>query len=35
LYDAPNLIERITGTELNVKPYLSYLNEKYSNLYCF
>ncbi len=34
LYDAPDLIKRIAGTELNVKPYLSYLNEKYSKLYC-
>ena len=35
LYDAPDIIKRIAGTELNVKPYLSYLNEKYSKLYCF
>ena len=35
LYDAPDLIKRITGKTLNVKPYLSYLNEKYSELYGF
>ena len=35
LYDAPDLIKRIAGTELDVKPYLNYLNEKYSKLYGF
>jgi carboxypeptidase Taq len=35
LYYAPDLIKRITGKTLNVKPYLSYLNEKYSKLYGF
>jgi carboxypeptidase Taq len=35
LYDPPELIRKITGKELNVKPYLSYLNEKYSKLYGF
>ena len=33
LYDAPDLIRKIAGKELNVKPYLSYLNKKYSKLY--
>ena len=31
----PDLIRKIAGKELNVKPYLSYLNEKYSKLYGF
>jgi len=35
LYDPPELIRKITGKELNVKPYLSYLNQKYSKLYGF
>jgi carboxypeptidase Taq len=35
LYDPPELIRKITGKELNVKPYLNYLNEKYSKLYDF
>ena len=35
LYDPEDLIRKITGTELNVKPYLNYLNEKYSKLYGF
>jgi carboxypeptidase Taq len=35
LYDAPELIRKISGKGLNVKPYLNYLNEKYSNLYGF
>jgi carboxypeptidase Taq len=35
LYDPPELIRKITGKELNVKPYLKYLNEKYSKLYDF
>jgi carboxypeptidase Taq len=35
LYDPPELIRKITGKELNVKPYLNYLNEKYSKLYGF
>jgi carboxypeptidase Taq len=35
LYDPPDLIRKITGKELNVKPYLNYLNEKYSKLYGF
>jgi carboxypeptidase Taq len=33
LYDPPELIRKITGKELNVKPYLNYLQEKYSELY--
>ncbi len=33
LYDAPDLIKKISGKKLNVKPYLKYLNEKYSSLY--
>jgi carboxypeptidase Taq len=35
LYDPADLIKKIAGTELNIKPYLSYLNEKYSELYGF
>jgi len=35
LYDPADLIKKISGTELNVKPYLNYLNEKYSKLYGF
>jgi carboxypeptidase Taq len=35
LYDPPELIRKITGNELNVKPYLKYLSEKYSKLYNF
>jgi carboxypeptidase Taq len=33
LYDPAQLIKKITGTQLNVKPYLNYLNQKYSKLY--
>jgi carboxypeptidase Taq len=35
LYDPPELIKKITGSRLNVKPYLNYLREKYSKLYGF
>jgi len=35
LYDPPELIRKITGKELNVNPYLNYLNKKYSKLYGF
>jgi carboxypeptidase Taq len=35
LYDPPELIKKITGKELNVKPYLTYLQTKYSKLYSF
>jgi carboxypeptidase Taq len=35
LYDAPDLIKKISGKKLSVKPYLNYLNEKYSSLYGF
>jgi carboxypeptidase Taq len=35
LYDPPELIKKITGEELNVKPYIGYLSEKYSKLYEF
>jgi len=35
LYDPADLIKRIAGTPMNVKPYLSYLNKKYSELYGF
>jgi carboxypeptidase Taq len=35
LYDPPELIRKITGKELNVKPYLTYLEKKYSKLYGF
>ena len=33
LYDPPDLIKKITGEEIKVKPFLDYLNEKYSRLY--
>jgi carboxypeptidase Taq len=35
LYSPADLIKRITGGELAVDPYLSYLNKKYSGLYGF
>ncbi len=35
LYDPPELVQRITGSEPDVVPYLKYLNEKYSRLYGF
>ena len=35
LYYPPDLVKRITGEELSVKPYLNYLNHKYSKLYGF
>jgi carboxypeptidase Taq len=33
LHDPLDLIEKVTGDSLNVKPFLRYLNEKYSKLY--
>ncbi len=33
LYDPAVLIKKITGEEINVKPYLEYLNKKYSWIY--
>jgi carboxypeptidase Taq len=35
LYDPPVLIKKVTGKELNVEPYLTYLSDKYSKLYEF
>jgi carboxypeptidase Taq len=35
LYDTADLIKKITGKKLTVKPYLRYLQEKYSALYGF
>jgi len=35
VYDPPMLIKRITGKELIVKPYMNYLNQKFSTLYSF
>jgi carboxypeptidase Taq len=35
LYNPPELIKKITGKELTVDSYLSYLNNKYSKLYEF
>jgi len=35
LYDPQELIKKITGKELTVKPFLEYLNAKYSKLYEF
>ena len=33
LYDPMDLMKKITGEEIAVKPFLDYLNDKYSNLY--
>jgi carboxypeptidase Taq len=33
LYDPQDLIKKITGGEIKVRPFLDYLNEKYSKLY--
>jgi carboxypeptidase Taq len=35
LWDPVDLIEKITGKGLSVKPYFNYLNDKYSKLYVF
>lgn len=35
LYDPAVLVKKVTGKEPAVKPYLNYLNEKYSELYGF
>ncbi len=35
LYDPPDLLKKTSGEELDVKPYLNYLNQKYSKLYSF
>ncbi len=35
LYDPESMIKKITGEKISVKPYLEYLNKKYSNLYGF
>ncbi len=35
LYDPMELIKKITGEELNVKPYFNYLHKKCSKLYGF
>jgi carboxypeptidase Taq len=35
LYDPTELIQKATGNQLAVKPYLQYLTEKYSDLYGF
>ena len=35
LYDPPDLVRRITGRNLDLKPYLDYLREKYSQIYEF
>jgi len=35
LYDPADLIKKITGKELDVRPYLDYLTHKYSKLYGF
>jgi carboxypeptidase Taq len=35
LYDPTDFIKKITEEELSVKPYLNYLNKKYSKLYGF
>jgi carboxypeptidase Taq len=33
LYDPPDLIKEVTGEKLTVKPFLSYLDKKYSKIY--
>jgi len=35
LYDPLDLIKKTTAEELSIKPYLNYLNQKYSKLYGF
>ncbi len=35
LYDPADLIKRIAGTGIDVKPYMGYLNKKYAALYGF
>jgi carboxypeptidase Taq len=35
LYNPEDLINKITGEKISVKPYLNYLNEKYSEIYGF
>ena len=35
LYDPADLIKKITGSGIDVKPYLGYLNKKFSELYGF
>jgi carboxypeptidase Taq len=35
LYDPEDLIKKITGAGLSIKPYLNYLEDKYSKLYGF
>jgi carboxypeptidase Taq len=35
LYDPADFIQRITGEELSVKPYINYLHRKFSKLYGF
>jgi len=35
LYDPQVLLKKATGKELDVRPYMTYLNEKYSKLYGF
>jgi carboxypeptidase Taq len=35
LYDPADLIKRITGDQVSVKPYFNYLHRKYSKLYGF
>jgi carboxypeptidase Taq len=35
LYDPQDLMKKIAGEEIRVKPFLDYLNEKYSGLYGF
>ena len=33
LYDAPGLMKHVTGKKISVKPYIKYLEKKYSTLY--
>ena len=35
LCDPADLVKKITGNQLDAKPYLEYLREKYGSLYCF
>jgi carboxypeptidase Taq len=33
LYDPRDLLKKITGEDINVHPYISYLNNKFSEVY--
>jgi carboxypeptidase Taq len=35
LYDTTDLLKKVTGTRIDAKPFLQYLQEKYSEIYRF